>query len=345
MLESNARHGPAGATAVEVTAEPVLADDAAPAESSPRRAVRARRRGSRGSGVSLWLMALPGLALLFVFAYIPMAGIVIAFQSYSAVGGVFASPWVGLQNFAYLFSTSDAWRITFNTVFMNSLFIAANLVLALTIAIVLNELRGRWAWLSKFYQSVLFLPHFFSYVIVAYFALAFLDPQTGLLNKVLGFFGAAPVEWYSTPGAWPVILTVVSVWKGVGFWVIVYTAGILAISPELYEAAEVDRASKWQQVRHITLPSLTPLVILNVLLSVGGIFRADFGLFYLVTNNSATIYSTTDVIDTYVFRSLVNLGDIGMSSAAGVYQSIVGFVLILIANWLVRRRHADQALF
>lgn len=290
-------------------------------------------------------MALPGVAFLFVFAYLPMAGIVIAFQSYTADGGIFGSPWVGFNNFAYLFSTSDAWRITFNTVFMNSLFIAANLVVALTIAILLNEIRGRWAWLGKFYQSVLFLPHFFSYVVVAYFALAFLDPRTGLVNHVLALFGIPAVDWYSTPGAWPIILTIVSVWKGVGFWVIVYTAGILAISPEYYEAAVLDRASKWQQVRYITLPSLTPLIILNLLLSIGGIFRADFGLFYLVTNNSSLLYSTTDVIDTYVFRALTDLGDIGMSSAAGVYQSIVGFVLILIANWLVRRRHADQALF
>jgi putative aldouronate transport system permease protein len=290
-------------------------------------------------------MASPALLVLLVFAYLPMAGAYIAFVDYRPVDGIFGSKWVGLTNFQFLFRSGDALRITINTVFMNALFIIANLVVALTIALLLNEIRDRWSWLSRFYQSVLFLPHFFSYVIVSYFALAFLDPSTGLLNKVLGFFGAPQVNWYATPNWWPVILTVVSVWKGVGFWVIVYTAGILAIDPEQFEAARMDGATKRQQIRLVTLPLLTPLIILNFLLSIGGIFRADFGLFYLVTNNSTLLYPRTDVIDTYVFRALTQLGDIGMASAAGVYQSVVGFVIVIAANWLVRRRDPEKALF
>ncbi|MFF1879770.1 ABC transporter permease [Leifsonia sp. NPDC058230] len=298
-----------------------------------------------GRSLTLWWMALPALAVIFVFQYIPMAGLLIAFQNYKASTGLFGSQWVGFSNFEYLFATNDALRITVNTVFMNSLFILANLVVALLIAILLNEVRDRWAWLGKFYQSVLFLPHFFSWVVVSYFALAFLDPANGLINHLLEFVGLPKVNWYGEPGFWPAILTIVSVWKNVGFWVIVYTAGILAISPELYEAARIDRASKWQQIRHITIPSLMPLIIINFLLSVGGIFRADFGLFYMVTNNSTLLYPTTDVIDTYVYRSLTSLGDVGMASAAGFYQAIVGFALVIIANWLVRRNDPDRALF
>jgi putative aldouronate transport system permease protein len=284
---------------------------------------KSRRRILRGDP-ALWLMAAPAVVVIFVFSYLPMAGIVIAFQDYRGADGIFGSQWVGLDNFRFLFASSDAWNITFNTVFMNGLFIISNLVVALIIALLLNEARERWGWLAKFHQSVLFLPYFFSWVVVGYFALVFLDPRSGLLNGGLHAFGIAPVNWYAEPQYWPVILTVVSVWKGVGFWVVVFYAGILAISPEYFEAARLDRASKIQQIRYITLPSLMPLIILNFLLSIGGIFRADFGLFY---------------------SSLTSLGDVGMAAAAGLYQSVVGLILVLLANWLVRRKDADRALF
>lgn len=314
-------------------------------EVTKHRRWRWRNGMRRGTNGTLLLMAVPALIVLFVFSYLPMIGAYIAFVNYRPVDGVFGSTWVGLQNFQFLFFSGDAWRITFNTVFMNSLFITANLVVALGIALMLNEIRERWSWLSRFYQSVLFLPHFFSYVIVSYFALAFLDPSSGLVDRVLGLFGVAPINWYALPGAWPIILTVVSVWKGVGFWVIVYTAGILALNPEYFEAARIDGATKRQQIGRITLPLLTPLIILNFLLSIGQIFRADFGLFYLVTDNSPLLYSTTDVIDTYVFRALTQSGAIGQASAAGLYQSVVGFFLVIAANWLVRRRDPEKALF
>lgn len=306
---------------------------------------RRRRRRSAAANATLWLMALPGLAVLLVFEYIPMLGSVIAFQDFRGRDGIFGSEWIGLKNFEFLFTSNSAWRITRNTVLLNVLFIVATLVVALTLAILLNEIRDRWAWLSKVYQSVLFLPHFFSWVVVSYFALTFLDPRSGLLNSALGAVGLDGPNWYTQPQHWPLILTITTVWKGVGFWVIVYSAGILAISPEYFEAAALDRASKWQQIRHITIPMLSPLIVLNLLLSIGGIFRADFGLFYLVTNNSPLLYPTTDVIDTFVFRSLTELGNLGMASAAGFYQSIVGFLLVVLANWLVRRVEPSQALF
>ncbi|MER6523697.1 ABC transporter permease subunit [Streptomyces sp. NPDC001508] len=290
-------------------------------------------------------MAFPALLGLLVFQYLPMAGIYIAFVDYRPVRGVFGSQWTGLHNLDFLFRSGDAWRITFNTVFMNSLFIVATLVTALALALMLNELRDRWKWLTRFYQSVLFLPYFFSYVIVSYFAMAFLDPDRGLVNHGLGALHMGQHNWYATPGYWPVILTIVAVWKTVGFWVIVYTAGILAIDPQLLEAAQIDGAPKWRQVYNVILPMLAPLIVVQVLLSIGNIFRADFGLFYLVTNNSTLLYPRTDVIDTYVYRSLTQFGDIGMASAAGVYQCVVGFVLVLLANWLVRRRSPENALY
>ncbi|MEU6718084.1 ABC transporter permease subunit [Nonomuraea sp. NPDC046802] len=296
----------------------------------------------RSHNLPLLLIALPALLALLVFYYLPMLGIYIAFVDYRPARGVFGSEWVGFENFDFLFRSGDGWRITFNTVVMNSLFIVATLVTALAIALMLNELRDRWKWLSRFYQSILFLPYFFSYVIVSYFVMAFLDPDRGLVNHA---FGLGQHNWYAEPGYWPIILTVVSVWKGVGFWVIVYTAGILAIGPELLEAAQIDGASKWRQIYHVILPILTPLIIVQLLLSIGNIFRADFGLFYLVTNNSTLLYPSTDVIDTYIYRSMTKFGDIGMASAAGAYQCVVGFVLVVLANWLVRRRNPENALF
>jgi putative aldouronate transport system permease protein len=304
-----------------------------------------RRQVRMRSTLTLFLMGLPALLLLLVFSYVPMVGVVMAFKDYRPARGVFGSAWVGLQNFRFLFSSGDAWHITFNTVFMNALIIAANLVVSLALALLLNEVRDRSPRLAKVYQSAVFLPFVFSWVVVSYFVLAFLDADHGLVNHVLAGVGMRPVDWYSRSGFWPLILTIVAVWKGVGFWVIAYLAAIIAINPEYYEAASMDGAGRWQQMRRITLPMLVPLIVINLLLSVSHIFHADFGLFFQVTRNSTLLYPTTDVIDTYVYRSLTSLGDVGMSAAAGLYQAFVGFVLVVLANWLVRRRDPQKALF
>ncbi|TMD47355.1 MAG: sugar ABC transporter permease [Chloroflexi bacterium] len=290
-------------------------------------------------------MMLPGLLVLFVFAYLPMFGIIIAFKDYRAYQGVLGSQWVGLKNFQYLFGTDDARRIVVNTLAMNALFIVSVLVVALAIALLLKEVQGSSRWLSKFYQSTLFFPYLFSYVIINYFVFALLNTSNGFVNHTLEAVGVHPVNWYQSAQSWPVILTLVTVWKNAGFWSIVYLAGIIAINPEYYEAATIDGASRWRQMWRITLPLLKPLIVINLLLSIGRIFYADFGLFYQVTRNAPELYPTTDVIDTYVYRTLTTIGDVGMASAAGTFQAVVGFFLVLFSNWLVRRTEPQSAIF
>lgn len=297
------------------------------------------------SNLSLLLMMLPGLLLLLVFNYIPLAGLVIAFEDFHPYQGVFGSDWVGLQNFVYLFQTSAALNATRNTVILNAVFIVTTLVAALAIAVGLNEVRKSVLWLSKFYQSVLFFPYFISYVLVGYFVFALLNADNGMVNHILIALHISPINWYSVPQYWPIILTIVNIWKNIGFWSIVYLAGILAINPEYYDAARVDGANRWQQFLSITFPLLSPLIIINVLLSIGRIFYADFGLFYQATLNTPLLYPTTDVIDTFVFRSLTNLGDVGMAAAASFYQAIVGFILVVLSNWIVRRIDSEKAIF
>lgn len=297
----------------------------------------------------LILMALPGLAYLVINNYLPMLGVTIAFKEidYSRKGLfnlLFRNEWIGFKNFEYLFKTNDAYIITRNTILYNGGFIILNTVAAIAVAIVLNEIRNRFA--SRLYQSLILLPYLISMVIVGYLVLSLLNVENGFMNKtVLPMLGIEPISWYSEPAYWPYILTLVNLWKNIGYLCIIYLAAIVGINHEYYEAAIIDGANKWQQITRITVPLIAPTITIMVLLAVGRIFYSDFGLFYQVPLNSGALKSTTDVIDTYVYRGLMTLGDIGMSSAAGLYQSAVGFVLILLSNWLVRRRSRDQALF
>jgi len=312
----------------------------------PQKHTIQRRKGNFWKQNSaLVSMAIPGLLTLFIFAYLPMFGIIIAFKDYRASQGILGSAWVGFKNFFYLFQTDDARRIVINTLFMNTLFIVTVLVVSLGIALLLQEVRNSNTWLAKFYQSTLFFPYLFSYVIINYFVFALLNTSNGLVDHLLMGLGMHTIDWYASPHYWPVILTLVNLWKNGGFWSIVYLAGIIAINPEYYEAASLDGATTWQKIWHITLPLLKPLIIINVLLSIGKIFYADFGLFYQVTRNVPQLYLTTDVIDTYVYRTLTALGDVGMASAAGAFQATIGFLLVLISNWLVRRTDPERALF
>lgn len=292
----------------------------------------------------LFLMLMPGFIYLLINNYLPMAGIIIAFKNIDYAKGIFGSDWIGLANFRYLFTTSDAFIITRNTLLYNGGFIIINLVLAVALAIMLNEVRSKL--MARFYQSVVLVPYLISMVIVGYLVMAFLNADTGFLNnKILPLFGIDPIAWYGESKYWPYILTVVNTWKNVGYLCIIYLAAIVGIDQEYYEAARIDGASKWRQIRSITIPLIMPVIIIMTLLSIGRIFYSDFGLFYQVPLNAGVLQPTTDVIDTYVYRSLINLGDIGMSSAAGLYQSVVGFVLVLISNYMVRRKDKDQALF
>lgn len=295
------------------------------------------------TNLALTTMALPGVILLFIFAYLPMVGLVIAFKDYKFAEGIWGSAWVGLENFRFLFGTDQAWRITRNTLLMNSIFIVTGTAASLTVAILMNEIYT--SGVSKYYQTMLFFPYFMSWIIVSYFVFGFLNGDTGLVNKVLKLFGVDTIAWYRSPEYWPVILTVAHLWNSVGFSSIVYLAGILGIDTQLFEAAKIDGATKWQQIRYIMLPMLLPLIIILVLLSIGRIFNADFGLFFFVPRDTPMLYSTTDVIDTFVYRSLVELGNISMAAAAGFYQSFVGFLMVVTANWIVRRINQDYSLF
>jgi putative aldouronate transport system permease protein len=284
------------------------------------------------------------MVYLFINNYLPMFGLTIAFKDINYAKGIWGSDWIGWKNFEFLFMTKDAWRITRNTILYNAVFIVLNTVLAIAVAILLNEVRKRF--LARFYQSVLLLPYLISMVIVGYLVLAMLNLENGFLNKiVLPAFGIDPISWYTKPEYWPYILTIVNLWKNIGYLCIIYLAAIVGIDPEYYEAATIDGANKWQQIRSITVPLLMPTIIILTLLAIGRIFYADFGLFYQVPLNSGPLQPTTDVIDTYVYRALITLGDIGMSSAAGFYQSMVGFVLVLVSNLIVRMKDKDQALF
>lgn len=293
--------------------------------------------------IPLYVMMIPGLVYLIINNYMPMPGLVIAFKTYSAKKGIYGSPWCGLANFKYLFATSDAWVITRNTILYNIAFIVINTILSIAIAIILSELTSR---LKKFYQSAILLPHLLSTVIIAYLVYAFLCVDTGFVNtSILAPLGKDAVMWYTETKYWPFILIFVSAWKSVGYSCIVYLATILGFDRAYYEAATIDGCTKMQQIAKITLPMLKPTIVMLTLMSVGRIFYSDFGLFYQVPMNSGSLYPVTQTIDTYVFRGLLQLGNISMSSAAGVYQSLIGFILVLSANLAVRKIDPESALF
>jgi len=289
-------------------------------------------------------MAIPGLAYLAINNYLPMFGLAIAFKDINYAKGIWGSDWVGFKNFEYLFKTTDAYIITRNTLLYNAAFIVLGLLVAVAIAILLNEVRSKLA--RRFYQSVIILPFLISIILVSYLVYAMLSGETGYMNKtLLPMLGIDPVSWYNSPEYWPYILTLVHIWKGAGYSCIIFLAAIIGIDREYYEAAELDGASKWMQIRKITIPLIAPIITMLALLGIGRIFYSDFGLFYQVPMNAGALFSTTNVIDTYVFRGLMQLGDIGMSAAAGFYQSLVGFVLVLASNYIVRKINKDNALF
>ena len=292
----------------------------------------------------LYLMMLPALLYLLINNYIPMAGMVIAFKKLNFAKGIWASPWAGLKNFKFLFASRDAWVITRNTLLYNVAFILVNMVIGIAIAILITEVRN--TKLKKIYQSAILLPFLMSMVILSYIVYALLSAENGLVNNsVLPLFHIDPIQWYQKPKYWPAILIIANCWKGVGYGCLIYIASLIGIDPSFYEAARLDGASKWQEITKITLPSLVPTIITLLLLSIGRIFYSDFGLFYQVPMNSGVLFPTTNVIDTYVYRALIEQGNISMSSAAGVYQSLVGFCVVMLSNWIVRKVDKDQALF
>ncbi|HIW34073.1 MAG TPA: ABC transporter permease subunit [Candidatus Paenibacillus intestinavium] len=289
-------------------------------------------------------MMLPAILILLLNNYIPMFGIIIAFKNINYVDGILGSPWSKFENFKYLFMTKDALIITRNTLLYNSSFIVLNLVFPLTFAILLNEIKNRF--LAKFYQTVMFLPYFLSMVVISYLAYAFLSDTNGYINNsLLPMLDIEAIKWYFTKDFWPYILSMVNTWKNMGYYTVIYMAAIIGIDEEYYEAATIDGASKFKQIFTITIPLLTPIITIMTLLQVGRIFNADFGLFFQVPRESGVLFPVTNVIDTYVYRTFLTVGDIGLSSAAGLVQSVVGFSLVFLSNWIVRKIDSDNALF
>lgn len=292
---------------------------------------------------SLLLMLTPAVLFFLLFSYVPMAGIVMAFKEFNYTGGIFGSPWNGLDNFKFFFGSGDAWRVTRNTALYNIAFIVVNNVLQIFAAILLFEVAGKW--FRKLTQTILFLPYFISWVVVGAISYNLFNFDVGTINVLLKGLGMQPVDIYNTAAYWPVILVIVSAWKTLGYGTIMYLAAITGIDTEMYEAAEIDGANIFQRIRKITIPNLMPTVIILVLLAIGNIFRGDFGMFYNMVGNNGLLFSSTDVIDTFVFRSLTTSNEIGMSAAAGFYQSLLGFVTIMLANYAVSRYDKDRALF
>lgn len=294
--------------------------------------------------IPLYLMFLPGAIYLLINNYIPMAGLVIAFKQVNWNKGILKSPWVGFSNFEYLFKTKEAWNITRNTLGYNIIFIILGTVIAIAVAILLNEITSMV--LKKTYQTVILLPYLISMVVVSYLVYAMLSSENGFVNlSILRPLGKQEISWYTESKYWPALLIIIYIWKTFGYNCILYYATLVGIDRGYYEAAVIDGASRWQQIRHITLPELVPTIITLTLMSIGKIFYSDFGLFYQVPMDSGPLYDVTNTIDTYVYRGLIRQNNVGMSSAAGFYQSIIGFVLVLLANYAVRRISKENALF
>ena len=292
--------------------------------------------------IPVYLIMLPGLIYLFINNYMPMPGLIVAFKQYNIKKGIYGSAWVGLKNFEYLFKTSDAFVITRNTILYNLAFIVVNTFMAIMVAIILSELYGK---AKNFYQSAILLPNLISSVIIGYRVFAFFSVENGFINNsILPLFHHEAVDWYSEPKYWPFIIIFISAWKSVGYNCIIYLSSIMGIDRSIYESASIDGASKWQQIKFLTLPLLKPTIIMLTLMAIGRIFYSDFGMFYQVPMNQGALYSTTNTIDTYVYRGLIQIGNISMSAAAGVYQSVVGFVLVLLANLAVRKFDKENAL-
>lgn len=292
---------------------------------------------------ALYLFMLPGLLYFLLFAYLPMAGILVAFKDYKVNLGILGSKWVGFDNFKFLFSSDKVLRVTWNTVFLNAMFIFFQQAIAIVTALFLNEVGSKF--FKKVTQSFIFLPYFISWIVVSVFAYNLFASEGGLLNSILTFFHIPEIAWGQRADLWPGILVLFSIWKYAGFLTVIYIAAITGVNTEYFESAALDGATKLQQIRYITLPVISPTITIMVLLSVGRIFYGDFGMIYALVGDNASLYSTTDVIDTFVYRSLRTIGDVGMSSAAGLYQSVVGFILVLGFNALVKKYRSEGSLF
>lgn len=310
--------------------------------------VNKRKRSYNRDNAELAILGLPVVAWFVLFSYLPMFGVIIAFKRYRPLGDNFLdslmkSEWVGLYNFRFLFQTQDAFIIFRNTLGYNAIFIVSGILISVTLAIMMSLLHSKK--LAKVTQTFMFLPHFLSWVVVGYFLFSFLSVDKGLVNSILTSLGKPAIQWYMDKKYWPYLLVFINVWKGMGYSMVVYLATITGIDVSLYEAAAIDGATKWQQVRHIVIPMLRPIVTIMFIMAIGRIFASDFGLFYFVPRSQGTLLEVTQTIDTYVYRALLQQNNIGFASAASVSQSIAGLITIVGANFVVRKLDPDNSLF
>lgn len=291
----------------------------------------------------LLLMLLPGILFFILFAYLPMIGIVIAFQDFSAAKGILGSKFIGFDNFKFFLGSKDSFQVTFNTLFLNSIFIVTGMLASISIAIMLSEVGSKW--FKKGAQSLVILPHFISWTVIALFAEAIFSSDTGFINNTLTSVGMNSIPFYRDASLWPGLLSFLNIWQGAGFGSIVYLAAITGIDQEIYEAAKIDGSSRFQSIRYITLPLLKTTAVLLFIMSIGKIFNGNFGMVYSLVGTNTLLYPTTDIIDTYVYRQLMELGDLGMSSAVGLYQSVLGFIMVIIANKITNKVSPESAIF
>ena len=313
--------------------------------------LRASGRFSKAKKTLMLLsMVAPGAIWLLLLRYLPMGGIILAFKNYKIypkdptfLNNLIHSKWVGLDNFKFLFTTGDSWVMIRNTLAYNIVFIILGVIIPVAFAIMMSELSKKFV--ANTYQTLMFFPYFLSWVVVSYFLNAFIDAQYGLIPMAQRAAGETAVSWYTTPGPWPYIIVFANLWKNVGYSTVLYLAAITGIDQTQYEAAAIDGASKWQQILHVTLPNLRTMIAILFILNVGKIFNADFGLFWNVPMQNGALFSVTQVIDTYIYRVLMNTGNIGQSTAAGLLQNIVGFICIIGANAVVKKIDSDSTLF
>ena len=293
----------------------------------------------------IYLMLLPGFIYLMCNNYMPMFGLLMAFKNLNFKLGILGSPWSGLDNFKFLFQSGDALMVTRNTILYNIVFIILGTILGVFTAVMMNEIRKRT--LKTVFQTLILLPYLMSMVVVSYFAYAFLSTESGFINNtILPLFGVTKsIQFYQEEKYWPFIIVFFNMWKGIGFGAILYLSTLIGISPEYYEAAKIDGANRVKQFIHITLPGLKTTMITLFILSLGYIFRSDFGLFYQLPRNSGMLYQVTETIDVYVYNMLMNQSNYALSSAASFYQSIVGFLLIIAANAFIKKLSPDDSMF
>lgn len=292
--------------------------------------------------LQMFLMTLPGIILVFLFCYLPMPGIIIAFKKYNPNLGIWDSPWNGLDNFEFFFTSQDAVRTIRNTVLYSLSFLILDLVFAVGLALMLYFLKSRKG--QKIYNTIVIMPKFMSAVIIAFIAYALLSPSYGLINSVIEFFGGEPIAWYSEPKYWPWILAITHIWQTVGMNSVIYYASLMSLDESQLEASTIDGANRWQQIIHVIIPHLIPIMIITTILGMGSIFSGDFGLFYQTPKDQGMLYATTDVISTYTYRALLG-GSLEKSAAVGLFQSVVGLIMVVTTNLIVKKISPENSLF